>query len=79
MSAKNPAFTPVEFTVPQVIGTSSDGRTNRWRVTCPNCGRQCEPPTTRLGWQGITCDNRKCLAYLRIDLTAYAERVTVEK
>ncbi len=79
MSAKKPAFTPVEFTVPRAIGLSSDRRTNKWRVTCPNCGKEFVPPTTMLRWQELQCENRKCLAELRADYTEYAERVTVAK
>lgn len=42
-------------TVPQYLGLSSDGRTNRWRVTCPACGYPEEPPTTLRACQALTC------------------------
>lgn len=36
------------------VGASSDGRTNRWRIGC-ECGRDFDPPTTRLGSAIETC------------------------
>lgn len=79
MASKKPAFTPVEFTVPEVIGTSSDGRTNKWRITCPACGCEFTPQSTMLRWQHMVCPRIKCSAELHADYKAYAERVKVCK
>jgi hypothetical protein len=43
-----------------LTGLSTDGRTNRWYVTCKKCGKQFEPPTTMLATQLIVCPNSKC-------------------
>lgn len=32
----------------RLVGSSRDHRTNRWKLTCPECGQQHEPPTTLL-------------------------------
>ena len=36
------------------IGLSSDGRTNRWRISC-RCGHQFVPQTTMRSTQTVTC------------------------
>lgn len=57
------------------IGASSDGRTNRWRLTCPRCGGQFEPPTTMFNRQGLDCPRRLCGAALLADYEAETVRV----
>lgn len=47
-------------TVARFIGASSDGRTNRWQVTCPACGNQFSPQTTRMSTQELDCPKNKC-------------------
>ncbi len=39
----------------QYLGPSLDGRTNRWRVTIPCCGKSAEPATTIFSRQEIPC------------------------
>ena len=38
-----------------VNGTSSDERTNKWRVNCKKCNQWFEPSTTMLAVQTIKC------------------------
>jgi phage terminase large subunit GpA-like protein len=54
-------------TVPIYAGRSSDYRTNRWRVVCPNCGREFNPQTTLMSKQGLTCPFPKCAAEMHAD------------
>lgn len=49
-------------TVPLLLGRSSDGRTNRWGVTCPACQRNFEPQTTMFKTQSLECRNARCCA-----------------
>lgn len=55
-------------TTPTVIGASHDGRTNRWRITCPSCTKVFEPPTTMFAHTGFDCP--KCGAELGADFNA---------
>lgn len=57
-------------TVAKFIGESRDGRTNRWRVTCPACGHEFEPPTTRLRYQHMNCSKPKCGREMSTDYNA---------
>lgn len=52
-----------DATKPKYLGDSRDGRTNRWRVTCPTCRHEFEPLTTRLATQSLICE--KCEALLQ--------------
>lgn len=52
------------------IGESADGRTNRWRIECPSCGKSFIPPVTRLAQHEFFCPGRKCLALLLADYNA---------
>jgi len=54
-------------TKPHYICASRDGRTNRWRITCPKCGEQFEPLTTRFSTQGLDCPAKKCHAHMLVD------------
>lgn len=54
-------------TKPRYLGQSSDLRTGRWKITCPVCGNEFEPQTTRLSWQNLQCPRKKCGA----EMTAY--------
>lgn len=38
------------------IGSSCDGRTGRWEVDCPDCGRKVKPATTLFAHQTFACD-----------------------
>lgn len=49
------------------LGLSSDHRTGRWRITCPECGKQFEPVTTMRNYQVVSCPIPKCSAELYID------------
>lgn len=64
MTAALPTFkTHVHF-----IGLSSDGRTNRWRITCPKCGKDTIPPTTMLPDQQFRCERgKKCNANIYVN------------
>lgn len=46
------------------LGPSSDGRTNRWRVTCPRCETTFEPETTMFRSQSLECPSGRCKAHL---------------
>jgi len=57
------------------VGSSSDQRTNRWRIWCP-CGNVWCPPTTMLSRSCERCP--RCDEYYRIDYNsepAMIERV----
>lgn len=41
------------------LGASSDGRTNKWEIICPVCGKKIIPPTTMLREQAISCEASK--------------------
>jgi hypothetical protein len=41
-------------------GSSSDGRTNRWKITCPECGTTNQPVTTMLNFQTIRRKKKSC-------------------
>jgi rRNA maturation endonuclease Nob1 len=47
-------------TKPQILGLSSDLRTNRWRITCPACGKTFEPQTTMFNQQSLQCPSGRC-------------------
>lgn len=47
-------------TPPRCLGLSRDGRTNRWEITCPKCGKVFEPRTTMLATQSMECPKRSC-------------------
>jgi phage terminase large subunit GpA-like protein len=64
-------------TVAKCIGSSHDGRTNRWRVTCPACGHAFEPLTTRLATQHLQCPKPKCNAGMFADYNAEPATVTL--
>lgn len=49
------------------LGESPDQRTNRWRVTCPHCSKEFEPPTTMHGREILTCPRPKCLKSMLAD------------
>lgn len=49
-------------TKPDLLGRSYDGRTNRWRVTCPECGNKFEPKTQISAIQYLDCPKPKCNA-----------------
>lgn len=49
------------------LGRSSDGRTNRWRLTLP-CGHEKNPGTTMLSWQHVSCD--QCQKEYLVDYSA---------
>lgn len=64
-----PALPPAPpQTIPKYIGPSSDGRTNKWRVTCPLCQAQFEPVTTIKRFQILECPT--CHADLSADWNA---------
>lgn len=66
-----------EATKPFLLGRSSDGRTNRWRVTCPRCGKSFEPTTTMFKSQSLVCPNGRCnalmIAHYDDDIVVIAE------
>jgi hypothetical protein len=41
-----------------LLGNSTDYRTNRWQVTCKSCDNSFEPSTTMMAIQTIRCN--KC-------------------
>ena len=47
-------FETSDFTL-RLIGESSDGRANRWRITCKTCKKHQEPQTTLMRYQRIQC------------------------
>lgn len=47
-------------TKPVLLGRSIDGRTNRWRVTCPSCQKSFVPVTTMFKSQSLDCPHRGC-------------------
>jgi rRNA maturation endonuclease Nob1 len=47
-------------TKPQILGLSSDLRTNRWRIICPACGKAFEPQTTMFNHQSLQCPSGRC-------------------
>ena len=49
------------------VGSSYDKRTNAWRITCPKCGKDFNPPTTMLNFQQVECPKSKCKAMFTID------------
>lgn len=57
-------------TTPRVLGLSTDGRTNRWQVSCPVCGKEFIPVTTRCSTQQLTCPNPRCRAELLANYNA---------
>lgn len=64
-------------TRPVCIGSSHDGRTNRWRITCPVCETRFEPQTTMFNEQGLECPKPRCQSQLLADYRK--EEVTVVK
>lgn len=56
--------TPPKTTIPKCIGASNDGRTSRWRITCPDCGHLFEPQTTYLATQEVECPGKHCGAWM---------------
>ena len=48
-------WTPKKSTVPVYLGSSSDGRTNRWMIICTDCGRENKPATTLRSKQFVEC------------------------
>lgn len=50
----------VPHTIPQRLGRSWDGRAGRWRITCPCCTKQFEPPTTMFATQELRCPSTRC-------------------
>ncbi len=50
----------MKATEAKVLGLSADGRTQRWRVVCPQCGTAFEPGTTLRAHQHLTCPQNKC-------------------
>lgn len=56
----------------ECIGISRDGRTTRWRITCPKCSNKLKPRKAVLPYQVATC--RMCRTELFVD---YASEVVV--
>lgn len=54
-------------TVPIFAGRSSDHHTNRWRIVCPNCGKEFNPQTTFMSKQELTCPFPRCGAEMLAD------------
>lgn len=54
-------------TAPIYLGHSSDLRTNRWRITCPACGKTFEPQTTMFAQQSLQCPAARCGKHMRAD------------
>jgi hypothetical protein len=64
-------------TIARCIGSSYDGRTNKWRVTCPACMYAFEPQTTRLATQYLQCPKSKCNAEMVANYNAEPPTVTL--
>lgn len=56
-------------------GTSADGRTNRWKLTCPNCGQQQYPRTTLMNENTHNCTS--CARLLLCDYRAGVETARI--
>lgn len=61
---------------PVCVGSSSDGRTNKWQVKCPKCNRMNNPVTTRFATQSFECD---CGTKFFADWNAETVKVTYAK
>lgn len=65
-------------TIAKCVGSSRDGRTNKWRVTCPSCAKEFIPQTTRLATQWLDCPNTKCKASMLANYNNEPPTVTLE-
>jgi len=59
---------PIPPFAKQLLGSSTDLRTNKWRLTCGACGKQWEPPTTMHARNWETCP--KCHREETVDYNA---------